>query len=137
MKCVLDELADASPQHPRFSISPRIVVTSLQLRDQFAPPLTPRLWQEIGSKLACILPPLKRLPQGRWTLPNRCQTVGALGNIVVRQHSDWVLPSQLRETTWREAQVFAGVRATLIEALNVDPEEVVRTARLQADLGAE
>jgi hypothetical protein len=60
-----------------------------------------------------------------------------LSKIILRQHSEWVLPSPLQEATWREAQVFAGVRAVLVDALNVDPEEAVRTATLQGDLGAE
>lgn len=35
---------------------------------------------------------------------------------------------------WQEAQVFAGVREVLVDVGNVDPSEVVRTARLRRDL---
>jgi hypothetical protein len=38
---------------------------------------------------------------------------------------------------WLEAQIFAGVRACVAQVGNLDREEVVRPARLVADLGLE
>jgi hypothetical protein len=46
-------------------------------------------------------------------------------------------PTDRVATAWRNAQVFAVVRKTMVECLGVDPEQVTRSARLIPDLGAE
>lgn len=56
---------------------------------------------------------------------------------------DWVAdaypelerPAARTEAAWHNAQVFAGVKVTLADALAVDPEKVTRRARLKRDLG--
>jgi hypothetical protein len=63
------------------------------------------------------------------------QTIADLAAYVAVAHPGWHVPDSCWEAHWREAQVFAGVRACLVEAANVDPDEVVRPARLQQDLG--
>jgi hypothetical protein len=52
------------------------------------------------------------------------------------ERTGWQPPPGATAADWREAQIFIGVRDCLVEALNVDLEEVVRPARLIADLGA-
>jgi hypothetical protein len=136
MKFVLDELVDAF-HHLRGSPLPREIIPSTELSDQFSRPITPKLWCELGTQLGCILPPLQRLPKDRWWFPSHCHTIYQLCKLVRRQHPAWVLPSYLQEMGWPEVQIFAVVRTVLVEALCVYPEEVVPTARLQADLCAE
>jgi hypothetical protein len=136
MKHVLDELAAAfHATHP--ARRPRVIVTVMELRAQLEVPVTPRLWHAIGEQLACVMPPLRRRPDGQWTFPGRCKSIWELAGFVADQHPDWEPPCRKNLADWREAQVFSRVRAVLVEALNVNPEEVVRTATLQGDLGAE
>jgi hypothetical protein len=136
MTRVLDELAQALHvvQRPQ---QRRVIVASLELHSQFEEPITPRIWHALAAQLVCFLPPLKRFADGQWTLPNRCDTVQDLAEIIADHHLEWDLPWRIRMADWTEAQVFAGVKATLVEALNLEPAEVFRSATLQGDLLAE
>ena len=136
MKRILDEIAEAIDASKR-PWRPRVLVETTDLCQQFSTPITPLLWHGIGARLRCILPPLKQRPDGRWIFPNHCRTVWELARVVARQHPDWEIPPSSQIEHWREAQVFVGVRACLVETLNVDAKEVVRSATLQGDLGAE
>jgi hypothetical protein len=136
MKRVLDELADGL-HAMRPTGLPRVIIDRVELGRQFKLPITPRAWHTLAGRLACILPSLQSRRSGLWSFPNRCNTVWDLARFVADQHTDWETPPRMSVSDWREAQVFAGVRACLVDALNVDSEEVVRSARLQADLGAE
>jgi hypothetical protein len=136
MKRILDEIAEAIDATKR-PWRPRVLVATTDLRHQFSSPITPRLWQGIGARLNCILPTLRKSPNGRWIFPNHCKTVWELARVVASQHPDWEIPLSSQYELWREAQVFVGVRACLVEVLNVNEEEVVRSATLQGDLGAE
>jgi hypothetical protein len=134
---VLDELAEAF-HVIRGSWQPRRVVPSLDLALHFtAPfsfPLSPVTWRQLGEELGCPLPPLAWRDE-RWALPDGWSSVIDLA-LFVAQRRDWLPPAGYSVTAWVEAQVFAGVRSVLVEALNVHKEEVVRPARLMADLGA-
>jgi hypothetical protein len=136
MKRILDEIAEAIDATKR-PWRPRVLVANTDLCHQFSSPITPCLWNGIGARLSCILPPLKKRTDGRWIFPNRCKTVWELARVVASQHPDWEIPLYSQYELWREAQVFVGVRACLVAALNVEEEEVVRSATLQGDLGAE
>ena len=56
---------------------------------------------------------------------------------VGRCRPDWEPPGAATPAAWRDARVFAGVRAVLIESGNLDPADVTRPARLMADLWLE
>jgi hypothetical protein len=107
------------------------------LPDQFHRPITPRLWAVLEKALACPLPPLE-CSSGGLSFPHGWTTVWDVAAYLAEQRPGWEAPSSGEGVdNWREAQVFAGVRGCLIEALNVPVEAVVRSARLTADLGAE
>jgi hypothetical protein len=131
----LDELAEAlhlTNGAPR----PRRVAASVTLWDQFGQPITPKRWAALEGKLACPLPALESRGDGLWSFPSGWRTVWDLAAHLLEQRPSWHLPSQLTLADWQNAQVFAGVRSTLVEALNVDAEDIHRPSRLQADLGA-
>lgn len=132
---VLDELADAF-HAGRGERVPRPVVTSVGLEEQFGYPVTAARWAAVERRLGCPLPQLA-FDQGHWWLPQGFDTVWDLAAHVARSRPDWEAPREQTPAAWREAQVFAGVRAVLVDAGNVEPVEVVRPARLMADLRLE
>jgi hypothetical protein len=132
----LDDLAEAlhAANGPRRQ---RLVVCSDQLFRQFGLPITPSRWAECARQLRCVLPPLSRSPYGLWSFPCGWETVWDLTHYLSETHPGWQSPEAASVADWVEAQVFVGVRETLMEALNVDKSRVMRSARLVADLGAE
>lgn len=136
MKRLLDELA-ASLHGCQGGRAPRRVHGSADLKDQFGLPITPSRWAELSQQLTCRLPPLERRSDGLWSFPRGWTTVWDMGAYVAERHPDWQPRAGGTVEDWVEAQVFVGVRDVMVEALNVDEEEVVRSARLQQDLGAE
>lgn len=112
------------------------ILTPFALERQAEQPLTPREWSVIQKHLACDLPPLQFV-QGHWFLPDGFDTIWDLVDRAARAHPSWELPTERTEAAWREAQLFAGLRITLVDALDVRPEAVVRSARIMADLGLE
>jgi hypothetical protein len=136
MKNVLDKLAEAICASC-WRLKPRVVVARVELRHQFGLPITPTRWQALDVQLACSLSPLEKAAGGLWRFPRNCNTIWDLAALVANQHPDWKSTSRNEADEWREAQIFVRVSACLVEALNVDSEKVTRTARLQADLGAE
>jgi hypothetical protein len=135
MKRVLDELAEAlvAVEETR---GPRRIVASVELWRQFRLPITPSRWA-LWQALPSPLPALERRTDGLWAFPNGWTTVWNVARHLAAACPSWELPGCMEATAWQEAQVFVGVRDCLVEALNVDPEQVVRSARLMADLGAE
>src|SRR5262245_7921214 len=121
---VLDELADAF-HAGRGSAVPRPIVASDRLEEQFGYPLTAARWGAVDCRLGCPLPALA-FDQGHWWLPAGLATVWDLAGHVARCRPDWEPPSSATSDAWREAQVFAGVRAVLVEAGNLDLEGVTR-----------
>jgi hypothetical protein len=75
--------------------------------------------------------------QGHWFLPDSFATIWDLVELAARAHPEWELPTARTVAAWRNAQIFAGVRITLAEAGSLDEKQVVREARLKADLGLE
>jgi hypothetical protein len=136
MNRVLDELAAALHDAQAMPWRPRRVSASVELRHQFGLPITPSRWAELGRSFGCPLPPLERSPVGLWDFPHGWTTVWDLAGHVATHRPQWAPPVDRTVKEWREAQIFAGVRAALVEALNVDEEDVVRPARLVDDLGA-
>jgi len=134
MRRVLDELADVLST-AQGALVPRRISTSVELRHQFGLPITPARWAVLERQLSCALPPLERRIDGLWAFPNGWQTIWDLAAYLVESQRGWLAPRSRSVADWREAQVFVGVRACLVEALNMDPEQVVRPARLMADLG--
>ncbi len=128
---VLDELA-AAFHALGGKWGQRHVQSSLDLSAQFS--LSPDAWRRLGKAVGCVLPPLVRHDE-QWVFPDGWSSVHQLA-LYVAQRRDWLPPADYSVAEWREAQVFAGVRDVLMEALNVDREQVVRKARLMADLGA-
>ena len=131
---VLDEVAEAirrtrAPyQHPPLA--------PVELDQQFDRPPTAREWDAIRRHLACPLP-LAEFVQGHWFLPDGFATIWDLVDFAARFHPEWEPPAERTEAAWREAQIFAGVKMELIDALDVEPELVTRKARIMLDLGAE
>jgi hypothetical protein len=136
MKRLLDELAQALST-AQSSPLPRRIASSVALRQQFGLPITPSRWVALEQQLGCPLPALERRTAGLWAFPRGWTTVWDVAAYLAEHRTGWQPPECREVADWREAQVFVGVRICLVEALNVSPEEVVRTARLMADLGAE
>lgn len=131
---VLDEVATAIRLARGSGRLP--ILTPFGLEWQADQPLTPREWSVIQKHLGCDLPPLEFV-QGHWFLPDGFATIWDLADCVACAHPEWESPAERTEGAWREAQIFAGVRIVLVEALNVDFHQVTRGARLKRDLGAE
>jgi len=129
--CALDEVAGAIQYARERGRRP---VLSFGLEEQFDGPLTPRQWARIQRSLGFTLPPLE-FHQGHWFLPDGFATIWDLVELAACCHPGWEQPTERTEATWREAQIFAGVRSVLVVALFVAPKEVVREARLKRDLG--
>jgi hypothetical protein len=136
MTRVLDELAEALAAVEEMR-GPRRVVSYVELWQQFRLPITPSRWAALARELACPLPPLVRRSDGLWAFPRGWTTVWDVAGHLAATCPRWEPPRHREAVDWQEAQVFVGVRACLVEALNVAPEQVVRPARLMADLGAE
>jgi hypothetical protein len=134
MQNLLPELADAL-HRLRGERQPRTVVSSLDLWQQFALPITPSCWRDLGEQLGCVLPELRRRTEGLWGFPARVERVLDLVEWVRRAAGQEPI-SEVNVAIWEKAQIFAGVRSCLVDALNIDPEEVVPKARLMDDLGA-
>jgi hypothetical protein len=115
---------------------PRRLVSSLALRDQFSLPITPTRWTALAQELACPLPPLQRQPGKLWSFPQGW-TVRDLAHYLSVQRPELGPPGPCTEADWYAAQVFVGVRACVAEAGCLDEAQVVRSARLMADLGLE
>jgi hypothetical protein len=130
---VLDEVAEAI-RRARGSRQ-RSVLAPFGLEQQFGYPITAREWTAIERHLACPLPPVE-FTQGHWFLPDGFETIWDLVDHAARWHPEWEPPADRTEAAWREAQIFAGVRVVVAEALAVEPKAVTRQARLKADLGA-
>jgi hypothetical protein len=132
---VLDELADAF-QAARGRWRRRNVISSDRLQDQLDGPINADEWAAMERHLSLSLPPLQ-FDQGHWWLPNGLTTVWDVAASIAARRPDWEPPGECSASVWREAQVFAGVRSVLVEAGNLDHEQVTRQARLGADLGLE
>jgi hypothetical protein len=127
---VLDEVADAvriargGYAHP--------VTSSIVLEELFGGSPTPRQWAAMQKHLGC---PLVEFDQGHWfPLRDDFLTVWELVAYVAEYRPDWEPPREPTTAAWRNAQIFAGVRAVLVDAGNLDPEQVVREARFVRDL---
>jgi hypothetical protein len=129
---VLDEVAAAI--NLARAVCPRPVVSTFGLDDQFTYTLDPQGWAAIQRHLGCKLPPLV-FAQGHWLLPEGFVTIWDLVEVAADAHPDWDPPEARTVAAWRNAQVFAGVKESLVEALNVEPSAVKREARLMRDLG--
>jgi hypothetical protein len=136
MSRVLDDLADGL-NGAQGSPAPRRIAASVELRLQFGLPITPSRWVELERQLACPLPPLERRSDGLWSFPRGWTTVWDVADYLTEHRPGRQQPHGRAVADWREAQVFVGVRACLMEALCVPSGVVVRTARLMDDLGAE
>jgi hypothetical protein len=126
---VLDEVADAiriargGLTHP--------VTSSILLEHLFGGPVTWRHYAAMQKHLGC---PLLEFDQGHWFEIREFSTVWELVEFVAAHHPDWEQPAERTPAAWRNAQVFAGVRCVLVDAGNLDPNDVVRPARLLPDL---
>lgn len=132
---VLDELADAF-HAGRGGCTPRPILSSIGLAEQLGFRITPAMWCAVEHRLGCQLPPLE-FNQGHWFQPAGLATVWDMAAWVARSRPDLEPPVVANSDVWQEAQLFAGVRAVLVETGNLDPTEVTRPARLMADLGLE
>jgi hypothetical protein len=129
---VLDEVADAI-QIAR-NRRPQPVLLSVGLEDQFEGlAMMAARWGRVQRQLACPLP-LLVFDQGHWWLPDDLLTIWDLCNRVALHHPEWELPKEETSAAWRNAQIFAVVRQALVDAGNLNPSDVVRTALLQKDL---
>jgi hypothetical protein len=131
----LDEVADAL-QRIRSSFPTGLLVRSVRLAHQFGLPVTPGRWHDLAERLRCELPPLEGAPAWGWGFPHGWRTVRDLAEHVACQRPGCEPPGACSEAEWVEAQIFVRVREVLVDALNVDPGDVTREARLLADLGA-
>jgi hypothetical protein len=132
---LLDELA-AAFHIVRGRPKPRRVVNSLDLRAQFPGDFSPRDWQRLESELGCSLPPLVPCEDGHaLEFPNNWQTLHDLVMHVAWHRTDWDLPGELTLPTWRDAQIFAGVRDCFVTTTGVAKHAIVREALISEDLG--
>jgi acyl carrier protein len=107
--------------------------SSVMLVEQFDGPVTVSQWDLIHHHLDCPLPQLEFV-RGQWFRTDSLQTVWDLVAHVARYHPDWELPTELTSAAWRNAQIFAGVRAVMVERLSMPPEQVTRSTRFLEDL---
>lgn len=128
---VLDEVADAIRMARGGRTIP--VHSAVLLEDILDGPITPRHWLALAEHLGCPMPPLE-FDQGHWFRKDEFVTVWDLVEHVARHRPKWERPSEMTVAVWQEAQVFVGVREVLADVGNIDPGEVVRTARLGPDL---
>ena len=124
---VLDEVA-AAINLAREEPGPRPVISAFGLEEQFTYTLHPNGWAAIQRHLGCKLPPLVFV-QGHWLLPDGFTTIWDLVEVAADAHPDWDPPETRTEAAWRNAQVFAGVRDVMVDALCVDPKDVTRKTR--------
>lgn len=96
--------------------------------------MTRAQWAAMEWHLDCPVP-LWEFDQGHWFRTDAIVTVWDVVDHGACCHPDWELPAERTPAAWRAAQVFAGVRAVFVEAMNLDPNDVVRQARLGPDLG--
>jgi hypothetical protein len=106
----LDEIAEAVRLARRRGRCPAPVRPSVALHDHLDPP---------------------------WAADPGWRTVWDVADHLAAARPDLAPPAERTEAEWVEAQVFVRVRAALADALDLDPGQVTRSARLQADLGAE
>ncbi|HEX4608969.1 MAG TPA: hypothetical protein VH092_12250 [Urbifossiella sp.] len=132
---VLDELADAL-QTARGWRLPRPVRASVRLEEVLGTLVTGDRWAAAAKRLGCPFPPVT-FDQGHWLLPDGLETVWDLADHVARHHPDWAPPAARSPEEWREAQILAGVREVLVDAGNLDPDEITRPSRLRKDLNLE
>src|SRR5262245_45743157 len=125
---VLDEVAEAIRRAHGRRYRPA-VVSSFSLEQHFGGTLAPEEWAVVQKHLACGLPPLE-FAAGHWFLPTGLTTSGGDGERGLDADSDWRPPTARTVAAWREAQVFAGVKIVMVDALGVEPEAVVRSARI-------
>ena len=129
---VLDEVADAIRIARGGRTSP--VLSAIDLETILGGPISPRQWTPFEDHLNCPFPPLD-FDQGHWFRTDEFRTVWDLVDHVAAYHPEWELPAERTVAAWGNAQIFAGVRAELAYAGNLDPRDVVREARLGPDLG--
>jgi hypothetical protein len=122
---VLDEVADAIRIARGCSLPVR---TSVALADVFPEGITAGQWWAMEKHLDCPLPPLRH-EGGRWYRTDDFASVWDLVEYVARHHPDWELPAELTSAAWRNAQVFAGVRAVVTDSFGISAEEVTRQTR--------
>src|SRR5262249_15872029 len=124
----LDEVAEAirRAHGHRWRLA---VLASFLLEDHFGGTLVPEEWAIVQDHLACSLPPLNFV-QGHWFLPDGFTPSWDLGEPPLDAPPRREPPTARTVETWREAQIFAGVKIVMIDALDVDPEAVVRSARI-------
>jgi hypothetical protein len=143
MSPLLDNLAAA---FQRLRGGTCTIINSLDLSRQLFTPITPRRWQKLSHFLACPLPPLDTTPahwlwsSEKWQFPNHWRSVADLAQHLAHQYAGRTAVSnsiQINLETWRDAQIFAGVREVLVDCLGADDYEVRRESRLREDLGAE
>lgn len=130
----LDEVAEAVRRARGGRSVP--VRSAFGLEEVLGGPPNPHQWAIFKQHLSRELPPL-RFDQGHWFLPDGFATIWDLADVAARSNPGWEVPAIRTEAVWRDAQLFAGVRTERAGALSLAPEQVTRTARLKADLGAE
>jgi hypothetical protein len=128
---VLDEVADAVRIARGGITAP--VKEAVALEEILGGPITRAQCAALQRHLDCPVP-LWEFDQGHWFQNDTIVTVWDVVDHVARHHPDWELPAERTPAAWREAQVFVGVRKGLVEALSLDPNEVVRSARVMRDL---
>ena len=69
--------------------------------------------------------------QGHWLLPEGYETIWDLVEVAADMHPDWEPPEERTVAAWRNAQVFAGVRDVMVDALAVEPQDVTRQTRFK------
>jgi hypothetical protein len=127
---LLDEVADAvrvargGRTHP--------IRLAVGLEDLFGGPLTSRQWKMLADHLAC---PLAEFDQGHYFPIGNFATVWDLVDHVARHRPDWELPAERTPAAWKNAQIFAGVRAVLTADFAIPAGAITRTSRLGPDLG--
>jgi acyl carrier protein len=128
---ILDEVAAAI----RLARGGRTVPirSSVMLVEQFDGPMTVSQWDLLHHHLGCPLPQLEFV-RGQWFRTDSLQTVWDLVADVSRYHPDWELPAELTSAAWRNAQIFAGVRAVMVECLAMPAEQVTRSTQFLEDL---
>lgn len=105
-----------------------------------------RNWTALGMALGVPLPPLEEQPSS-WspTIPKSVSSFTSLMSWIMQNYPDqfiWTRAPIVCERPpdadkWTNEMIWNEVRATVVDALGVDEDEVTPTARMAEDLGAE
>jgi acyl carrier protein len=116
------------------------------LNKKFPPMNRVEIWQELEKELSVLLPDLEYAPNGEYPVIPRICDSGISMVFWIAEHYperlEWAKVScersgKMADRTWNEDEVWEILRQSIVDMLDVKPEEVTPDARLVEDLGME